>query len=558
VQSASAESMPIDQPEVSRKIRVSVVIIFLNAERFIREAIESVFGQTYNYWELVLVDDGSTDGSTAIALEYAKRHCNKVSYFEHADHQHRGKTVSRNLGIRRASGEYIAFLDADDVWMPRKLEQQVEILDSHPEVSMVYGLSQWWYSWTGKPRDRQRDFKHELGVPANSLLNPPDLIPLFFLTQQAAIPNPSNILLRRETLQQVNGFDESFFGINDIYEDQAFCAKVCLKGRVFAANECWDMYRQHPNSTVAVAEKAGQEYSARMFFLKWLAGYLSDEGVKDFAIAQALKNELWRCRHPKLSKLLQVRQHLTLMVARCSLPLRVRHWRFVKSKLFDCMPAIKGLGFGRFGRVTPLSREFGFDRGLPIDRYYIERFLADNASDIHGHVLEIADNNYTRRFGGARVSQSDVLHLEAGTSNGTIVGDLTSADHISSGSFDCVILTQTLQFIYDVPAAIRTLKRILKPGGIVLATFPGISPISRYDMEKWGHFWAFTTQSARRLFEESFPQNLVQVMAYGNVLTAASFLYGLATEELQKEELDHLDRDYELVIAVRAVKAATL
>jgi SAM-dependent methyltransferase len=214
--------------------------------------------------------------------------------------------------------------------------------------------------------------------------------------------------------------------------------------------------------------------------------------------------------------------------------------------------------FGSLRRVTPLSREFGYDRGLPIDRYYIERFLATHIADIHGHVLEVEDDIYTRQFGGERMTRSDVLHVRPGEPKATIVADLTHANNLPCGTFDCIILTQTLQFIYDVPAAITTVYRILKPGGVVLATVPGISHISRYDMERWGHFWAFTTQSVRRLFEEVFPQDHVQITAYGNVLTAASFLYGMATEELRKEELEYFDPDYELIIAVRAVKPANV
>ena len=551
---ASALNAQPGQAEVSNKPLVSVVIIFLNAERFIQEAIESVFAQTYDHWELLLVDDGSSDGSTAIARRYAERHPEKVRYFEHPDHQNCGKNASRNVGINHATGKYISFLDADDVWMPHKLEQQVVILDSDPEAAMVYGLSQWWYSWTGTPEDGQRDFKHKLGVPPYSLIKPPDLIPLFFLTQQAAIPNPSSILARRQIVKEVNGFDEA---LGDYYEDQAFYAKVGLKGSVLATSECWDRYRQHPNSSSSIAEKTGQEYSTRRLFLNWLADYLSCQGVKDPKIWQALRKELWRCRHPKLSQLWTGRRHLMLTTARRMLPLPVRRWLWAKWKGTEYCPPVGWVRFGSLRRVTPLSREFGYDRGLPIDRYYIERFLAKNASDIRGQVLEVGDNAYTLRFGGNRVTKSDVLHVAEGNAQATMVGDLTCADHIPSDSFDCVILTQTLQFIYDFPAALRTVKRILKPGGVVLATVPGISLISRYDRERWGHFWAFTTQSARRLFEEVFLQDHVQITAYGNVLTSASFLYGLATEELRTEELDHLDPDYELIIAVRAVKPAT-
>ena len=246
------------------------------------------------------------------------------------------------------------------------------------------------------------------------------------------------------------------------------------------------------------------------------------------------------------------------VIAERTLTLPGFHWLRAKWKRRGYATPAGWVRFGSLRRVTPLSREFGYDRGLPIDRYYIERFLAKNASDIRGYVMEIADNTYTLRFGGDRVTRSDVLHVEAGHLNATIVGDLTCADHIPSRNFDCVILTQTLQFIHDVPGVLRTVQRILKPGGVVLVTMPGISPISRYDMERWGHFWAFTTQSARRLFEGVFPQDHVQITAYGNVLTAASFLYGIATEELRKEELDHFDPDYELIIAVRAVKPANV
>jgi len=217
-------------------------------------------------------------------------------------------------------------------------------------------------------------------------------------------------------------------------------------------------------------------------------------------------------------------------------------------------PPVGWVRFGNLRRVTPISRTFGFDRGLCIDRYYIETFLAKYSEDIQGNVLEIGDDTYTWKFGGGRVAKSDVLHVWNNNPKATIVADLTRADHIPSDAFDCIILTQTLQFIYDVRAAIKTLYRILKPSGVLLATFPGISQISRYDMDRWGEYWRFTTLSARRLFEEFFPPENIEVQAYGNVLAAIAFLHGLAAEELSQKELDYFDPDYELLIAVRAVK----
>jgi glycosyltransferase involved in cell wall biosynthesis len=542
--------MRVVQAEMSSKPLVSVVAIFLNAEQFIQEAIESVFAQTYDNWELLLVDDGSSDASTAVARRYAEQYPERVCYLEHPGRQNRGASASRNLGIRHAEGEYIALLDVDDVWLPHKLEQQVAIMESQPEAAMVYGLSEYWYSWTGWPEDQGRDFVYDLGVPPNTLIQPPALIPIFFLEQKAAIPGPTDILVRRENVERVGGFDEHF----RLYTDQSFYAKVCLKAPVFAASACWDRYRQHPNSAYSIARKTEQEYSTRLFFLNWLAGYLSDEGVKDPKIWQGLRKELWRCRHPNLSRLWRDGQHLMLMIGRRVLPLPVRHWLWTKWKGLDYTAPVGWVRFGSLRRITPLSRRFGYDRGMPVDRYYIEGFLSAHASDICGHVLEIADNTYTGRFGGDRVTKSDVLDLEAGNPKATLVSDLTCADHIPSDSFDCVILTQTLQFIYDVPAALRTVQRILKPGGVVLATVPGISPISRYDMERWGHFWAFTTQSARRLFEEVFPATHVRVEAHGNALAASAFLYGLASQELKQKELDSCYPDYEVIITVRAVK----
>ncbi len=217
-------------------------------------------------------------------------------------------------------------------------------------------------------------------------------------------------------------------------------------------------------------------------------------------------------------------------------------------------PAVGEVDFGSLRRLEPISRQFGFDRGRCIDRYYIEGFLERHSADIRGRVLEVAENTYTRRFGGRRVTQSEILHVEPGAKRATIIADLTREGVLCADSFDCIILTQTLPFIYDVHAAVRSVARILKPGGAVLATFAGISQISRYDCDRWGDYWRFTSMSARRLFEEAFPAGSVRVESHGNVLAAVGFLHGLAAEDMKREELDYHDRDYELIITVRAVK----
>lgn len=213
------------------------------------------------------------------------------------------------------------------------------------------------------------------------------------------------------------------------------------------------------------------------------------------------------------------------------------------------------VSFGDLRRLEPLTRSFGYDRGQPVDRYYIEKFLSQHAGDISGHVVEIGDDHYTRKFGGAGVTRSEVLDQAHPDSNPTIIADLTRADHVPSNNFDCIIITQTLQFIYDLHAAVRTLHRILKPGGVLLVSLPSLSPICRYDMDRWGDYWRFTSAAAKRLFGDVFKSGTMQVDAHGNVLVAMAFLLGMASGELTTEELDFNDRDYETLITVRAVKS---
>lgn len=239
-------------------------------------------------------------------------------------------------------------------------------------------------------------------------------------------------------------------------------------------------------------------------------------------------------------------------------PAQVREWVHARRRRYRLQwPRTGTAALGDLRRVTPISDAFGLDRGLPVDRYYIERFLGGHADLIRGHVLEIGDSRYTRRFGGARVRRSDVLHVTAGNPQATIVADLTRADHLPSALFDCIICTQTIQMIYDARAAIRHLHRLLSPGGVLLATTAGIARIGRREgVDAWGEYWHFTSQSARRLFEEVFSPAGVDVTVYGNVLAAVAFLHGLAAEELRPDELDYLDPDYEVIIGIKAGRSA--
>jgi SAM-dependent methyltransferase len=215
-------------------------------------------------------------------------------------------------------------------------------------------------------------------------------------------------------------------------------------------------------------------------------------------------------------------------------------------------PDIGAVRWADLRRTTPIGTGWGFDRGTPVDRDYIEEFLCEHAVDIAGHVLEVKDANYTHRFGGERVTQSAVLDVDAKNSAATIITDLNNAVELPSGAFDCIILTQTLHLIYEFRSAINHLERSLAPSGVLLLTVPGITRVPRSHDGTW--YWSFTTDSVQHLLEEYFPPSLVQVCAHGNILAATAFLHGLAREELRKDELDVNDPEYPLIISARAQK----
>jgi SAM-dependent methyltransferase len=246
---------------------------------------------------------------------------------------------------------------------------------------------------------------------------------------------------------------------------------------------------------------------------------------------------------PKLYDMLRAK-------VRCLLPVSVRRTIVRLTR----WPPVGGVRFGSLRRLRPVSPVWGTERGQPIDRYYIERFLDQHRHDIRGRVLEIGDNAYTRQFGQERVDESVVLHVAEQKEHVTLIGNLTDISSVPAESFDCFIVTQTLQLIYDVQAAVRTIHHGLKPGGVALVTVPGISQISRYDMDRWGHYWSFTTRSAEELFAAVFPGDHLQIQAHGNVLAAISFLHGLASSELRRSELNYCDPDYQLLITIRAVR----
>jgi SAM-dependent methyltransferase len=208
---------------------------------------------------------------------------------------------------------------------------------------------------------------------------------------------------------------------------------------------------------------------------------------------------------------------------------------------------------GTIRRTRPLSDHWGRDRGTPVDRYYIEHFLAGARQSIRGHVLEVLNADYTSRF-GMGVEHSDVLDIDPANSAATIIADLANAESIPSETFACFILTQTLQYIYDISSAVGHAHRILRPGGTLLCTVPTVSRIARRELES--EYWRLTAAACSRLFGEVFADGAVDVRARGNVLSAVAFLVGMAGEELTSRELDLDDPFFPVLVTVQATKAA--
>jgi glycosyltransferase involved in cell wall biosynthesis len=533
-----------------REPLVTSIMIFLDAERFIDEAIASVFAQTWRNWELLLVDDGSTDRSTAIARRWAERHPDRVRYFEHPGHSNLGMSASRNLGVGHARGDYVAFLDADDVWLPHKLAMQVGILELHPDVAMAYGPAEYWYGWTGNADDARRDHYGELGVAPDTIVEPPHLLTLALEQDGGTMPGICSILVRREAFAQIGAFEKEFRGP---YEDQVFLAKMFLQARIFVTGTCSDRYRQHEDSCCARALRDGRyhpalPHPARRVFLQWLRSYLGHEGTGDDALLAALRKNLLPYDHPlrygsRIRLRYAMRRALRIGIRVLEAVLPGPLFRAVRRRWSGgrWTPPVGFVRFGSLRRTAPLGRRQGADRGTSIDRHYAARFFARHADDVRGDVLEVGDGVALRPHG---ITGRTAIALDDTTR--------FRLSQLPEGRFDAVVVGQALDRVYDVRPFVKALYRVLKPGGVLLATLPGVGnvgPGSAHDT-----YWHFTPLSAQTLFEETFPASKLAVEPCGNVLAAAAALYGLAAEELRPRELEHRDATFAVVLGVRAVK----
>jgi glycosyltransferase involved in cell wall biosynthesis len=312
---------------------VSVICAFFNAGGFIGEAVDSVLSQDFDDFELLLVDDGSTDSSSRFAAEMAEQFPAKVRYLTHPGRANRGASPSRNLGLQQARGKFVALIDADDRWRPGKLREQVAILDRNDEVVMVCGTVNYWKSWSGG-----RDRLVTTGNLKDRISRPPETTFSLYPLGRAHAPCPSDVLLRRSTAEQLGGFEEEFVGPLQLYEDQAFFTKLYLTASVYFSSKVWSDHRQHDESCVATVRRNGLYREVRQYFLDWLSGYVDAHNPADGdRIRRAIERARWDLDHPTMSRLLWRGRRLASVVRALS---RVRN--------------APGFGGGEFVPTDPL------------------------------------------------------------------------------------------------------------------------------------------------------------------------------------------------------------
>jgi glycosyltransferase involved in cell wall biosynthesis/SAM-dependent methyltransferase len=545
---------------------VSVIIPCYNYGHFLAEAIESVRQQTYPAKEIVVVDDGSTDNTPEIAARYPE-----VIYIYQ---KNQGLSAARNTGIQKSTGTYLVFLDADDWLFPDALAINARELRRRPRAAFVAGAHTCAYT-DGRAMERVRVIF--ASNPYLSLLyrgNYLTMIATVMFTRWAlqAVQYDTSLatcedydlylnITRHHPIAQ-HSRQIAVYRIHNAAMSAAIspmlagALKVLHRQReqlrspaeieaYYRGIHFWNTYYSGGTDFKLMSGELPSFPETMRFFQEHAPAHVSEQYSLQYAPATGSAPSLSR-----LNRMLKILlQNLTPTVG--------KRWLHTQGLLGSWQPAVGQVDPGDFGRLTPFSNEFGYDRGGPIDRYYIENFLQKEAASIRGRALEIGDNSYTMQFGRATVGQSEVLHVDASNPQATWVGDLSDAPHIPDNTFDCLVLTQTLHLIYDFKAALRTCYRILKPGGTLLLTVPGITPIDRGEWkETW--YWTFTDRALQRLFAETFPVGEVSISSFGNVRVATAYLYGLGLPEIDRAALDYYDPQFQVINAVKAVKHAPL
>jgi peptidoglycan/xylan/chitin deacetylase (PgdA/CDA1 family)/glycosyltransferase involved in cell wall biosynthesis/SAM-dependent methyltransferase len=493
--------------------RIAAILTCHNYGRWLAQALESVERQTRPAAEIVVVDDASSDVYTRQVLGRLRLDGTLIAQSGGA-----GVAVARNCGAKITSADYLVWLDADDWFEPDYFEAAAAALDGSSDLdfatSALRGFGDAHYVWT-----------------------PPS--PTFVEAISVGGWPHASTMMRRRLWESVGGFDESLRS----FELLDFWASAMGRGsRGVVLEKAFLNYRVHRGSGYQrmLQPNTYAEGMAR-FYAKHheaVACHGRDLllGKEAFLLAQ---RDACRALEARTASLEAELTRLRLEIADATRALEAR--------------AMSRVEWGDLGQTEPVSRNWGCDRGQPIDRYYIEHFLERHRSDVQGRVLEVKESMYTHRFGSGTVGSSDVVDIDPLNAEATITADLRRAHGIEANTFDCIILTQTLHLIDDMPAVLAECARILRPGGVLLLTAPSVSridPVSGVDRD----FWRLTEASARRLLAALFPLESFEVTTYGNVKTCTAFLQGLAVEEMAIADLERRDEAFPLVVAARAVK----
>jgi glycosyltransferase involved in cell wall biosynthesis/SAM-dependent methyltransferase len=533
---------------------LSVVITTYQHARFLGDALESVRSQQIPDLDVVVVDDGSTDRPEQVVARFPGVRLIRQD--------NRGLSAARNTGLAHCTRDYVIFLDADDTFVPGGLTAGLAAAAAHPQAAVVYGA----HVRTGPDGRTVTETRY---IPAE----PDDSYRQFL--QCNPIGMHGSALLRRTAVIEAGGFDEGLPACEDYdlylrlaarYEVRSHPAVVAAY-RIHDSNMSTDtglmlgtVLRVLARRRRHVRHDPDLRRALNNGVRVWLR-YYGGQDIRGLRPVGRPGTPLWRAGlaatrlFPATVASLLLRRSVAAGRRRARSAARVLLPPGVYNRISRTpgTPAVGRVRLGDLDRTAPISRVFGYDRGGPVDRYYIEGFLARHQTDIRGRVLEVGDDVYTRTYGGDRVERRDVLHVHRGNPLATFVGDLAGDNDLPSDSFDCVILTQTLQLIFDVPAALATVHRILRPGGVLLATVPGISNI---DPDEWGPtwYWSFTDHAVTRLAAGVFRPDRIEVTTYGNVKAAVAFLHGLAAIEVDRADLDIIDPCYQVVIGLRAAR----
>lgn len=499
---------------------VSVIIPSYNHGNYLRRAIGSALAQTYKNVEILVVDDGSTDNTREVAESFSG-----VIYIYQ---NNQGLSAARNTGIDHSKGKYILFLDADDWLAADALHKNLKMLMDHPGSAFVSGGHV-------KINDAGEILEEVKEVVSTDHY-------LHFL-QGNYVGMHATVLYSRWIFDTFR-FDTSLRAC----EDYDLYLKISRKYPVLHHPEVIAYYCIHGsnmsgNTTLML-------HSVLSVLNRQEACVKNDEEKNALQRGRRIWKEYYARTNKNTSYKMPLKKRLKKII-----PNFVQRGLFRMGVMNHFIPSVGNIQTGDFNRVTPFSKEFGYDRGGPVDRYYIENFLQSNASAIKGHVLEIGDNEYTLGFGKSAVTKSDILHIDPSYTKATIIGDLSDAPQIADNTYDCIVLTQTLHLIYNYKAAVQTCYRVLKHGGVLLMTVPGITHI---DQGEWKNnwLWAFTGASIKRLLSEVFPSP-AEVHTYGNVFIASAFLYGMGVKEVKKKQLDYNDPHYQVIITAKAIKTTT-